>query len=557
MKISPATDKVGDWWKTAVLYQIYPRSFQDSNGDGVGDLRGIFDRLPYIADLGFTAIWISPFFESPMQDFGYDVSNHRAIDPLFGSLDDFDALVERAHAVGLQVLIDLVLSHVSDQHAWFSASREARGAAYEECFVWADPAPDGGPPNNWLSVFGGPAWTFEPARNQYYLHNFLSSQPDLNYHNEVVQAEALDIAKFWLDRGVDGFRIDTVNFLFHDRQLRDNPKASKVDTESVTADNPYGHYEHVYDKNRPEVPLFLERFRGVLNRYGQKLALGEVGEGAEKAVKIMKSYQAPGRLHLSYTFDLLSDVFTAAHFRDFIINDVTVGGDLWRCLAFSNHDVMRSASRFSDASSTRVQIAKLSTALLLSLRGTPCVYQGEELGLTEADIPYERLQDPYGKHFWPEFKGRDGCRTPMPWNTDAEAGFTDEAVVPWLPIPAEHVATSVTAQCDDPDSPLAHIRHFLHVRRECGAFTSERMHLLDGPDGLLVFERGSGASSILCVFNLSAETLAYVLPTQWVDSIILLSAGSVMRDGTHERSTYAPWSYAIWSLGDRPGALVS
>ena len=230
------------WWKTAVLYQIYPRSYQDSNGDGVGDLQGITARLPYIAELGATAIWISPFFESPMEDFGYDVTDHRAVDPLFGTVDDFETLVQRAHELGLKVLIDVVLSHVSDQHPWFAEARQKPGSRYEDCFVWAEPAADGGPPNNWLSVFGGPAWTFEPNRGQYYLHNFLSSQPDLNFHHEPVAEEALSVVKFWLDRGVDGFRLDTVNFYFHDKELRDNPPASFIDTASVNADNPYGHF---------------------------------------------------------------------------------------------------------------------------------------------------------------------------------------------------------------------------------------------------------------------------------------------------------------------------
>jgi alpha-glucosidase len=534
------------WWKTAVIYQVYPRSYQDSSGDGVGDLAGITERLPYIADLGATAIWISPFFKSPMEDFGYDVTDHCAVDPLFGTIEDFERLITRAHELGLKILIDLVLSHVSEQHAWFESARQHIGAEWEECFVWASPAEDGGPPNNWLSVFGGPAWTFEPRRGQYYLHNFLTSQPDLNFHHPRVQEDALSIVKFWLERGVDGFRLDTVNFYFHDQELRDNPKAAYIDTDSVNADNPYGHFEHVYDKNRPEVPAFLERLRTLLDSYGERIALGEVGAGAGKAIQIMAEYQAPDRLHLSYAFDLLSDTFTAEHFRRFIHNDASVGGGFWRCVSFSNHDVMRTASRFGQNEATRSQVVHLSNALLLSLRGTPCIYQGEELGLTEVDIPFELLQDPYGKNFWPEFKGRDGCRTPMPWTSAQNADFTADDVKPWLPIPVEHRRVSVQTQQDDPSSALEKTKALIALRHRLPGFVSEITMLRDSPKDMLVFERGAGSDALLFVFNLSPEEISFDIPDAWVSGSLLLSSVAGTRYSAGSSNVFTPWSFQIW-----------
>ena len=534
------------WWKSAVLYQIYPRSFMDSNGDGIGDLAGITARLPYVADLGATAIWISPFFKSPMEDFGYDVSDHRAVDPLFGSLDDFDSLIAKAHDLGLKVLIDVVLSHVSEQHPWFESARQGKGSDYEDCFVWAEPGPDGGPPNNWLSVFGGPAWTFEPNRGQYYLHNFLASQPDLNFHHKPVADEALSVVEFWLERGVDGFRLDTVNFYFHDEGLRNNPPATFIDTASVNADNPYGHFEHVYDKNRPEVPAFLERLRELLDGYGERIALGEVGEGAAKAVAIMSEYQAPGRLHLSYAFDLLSDTFTAEHFRAFIENDERIGGGLWRCVSFSNHDVARSGSRFSPGAEVSPDVVYLSNALLLSLRGTPCMYEGEELGLPEAEIPYERLQDPYGKNFWPEFKGRDGCRTPVPWDDSRGAGFTDDTAEPWLPIPNSHRALSVKNQQGDAASTLERTRTLLALRKAQPAFTSDSLQLLEAPAGVLMFERGDDEERLLFIFNLTAQEQCIALPTNWSKlTSLLCSAGRSGYDGGSTKM-YLPWSFEVF-----------
>ncbi len=544
----PIADRSNDWWKNGVIYQIYPRSFQDGNGDGIGDLQGILSRLPYLKQLGITAIWISPFFKSPMKDFGYDVEDHREVDPLFGTLENFDSLIAEAHKVGIRIMIDLVLSHTAETHPWFESARATKGSEWEDCFVWADPNEDGGPPNNWLSIFGGSAWTFEPKRNQYYLHNFLESQPDLNFHNPVVHQEALAIAKWWLDRGVDGFRLDTVNFYFHDQALRDNPMALHPDEQVVQADNPYSKQDHIHDKNQPQVCDFLTDLGELMSNYPGSIALGEVGAVEEKARNLMQQYQQPGRLQLCYTFDLLAPKFTADHFRRILSKDASDASDVWRCLAFSNHDVKRTATRLNQTGATSEVIASSAMALLLSLRCTPCIYQGEELGLTEADIPYEQLVDPYGIAFWPQFKGRDGCRTPMPWHSEKDqAGFTNSVQTPWLPIPKSHKASAVNVQNDDPNSLLHETRALIALHRTEPAFHSPRIHVVDSPKDMLVFERGTGDNAILCIFNLSAQTLAYELPAKWRRASIRKRSRGIDSETDQPTSRYEPWSWRFLS----------
>lgn len=318
------------WWRGAVIYQIYPRSFLDTNGDGVGDLPGIIERLGYIASLGVDAIWVSPFFRSPMADFGYDIADQRDVDPLFGTLDDFDRLLARAHALGLKVMIDQVFSHTSDQHAWFRESRQSRDNPRADWYVWADAREDGTPPNNWLSIFGGVAWKWEPRRRQYYLHNFLSSQPDLNFHNPAVQQATLDYVKFWLDRGVDGFRLDSINFCFHDAQLRDNP--AKPESERVgrgfSPDNPYAFQYHYYNNTRPENVGFLERLRALLDQYPGAVTLGEIS--SEDSLATTAEYTAPGRLHMGYSFELLVDDYSAGYIRATVEKLEATMRDGWR-----------------------------------------------------------------------------------------------------------------------------------------------------------------------------------------------------------------------------------
>ncbi|MEM9970115.1 MAG: alpha-glucosidase family protein [Pseudomonadota bacterium] len=507
---APALAKDPDWWRGAVIYQIYPRSYQDSNGDGIGDLSGIIARLPHVASLGVDAIWISPFFTSPMLDFGYDVSDYRDVDPMFGSLGDFDALIGRAHELGLRVMIDLVLSHTSDQHPWFKESRCSRDNAKADWYVWGDAKPDGSPPNNWLSIFGGPAWEWDGQRMQYYLHNFLKEQPDLNFHNMDVQQELLDVARFWLERGVDGFRLDTVNFYVHDKELRDNPPLDKggKDSEIAPSVNPYTFQNHVYDKSRPENLDFLKRLRDVMNEFDAITSVGEVGDD-QQGLEIQAAYtEGTERLHMCYGFEFLSNPFpTGERVAKVIENFNTVAADSWACWAFSNHDVPRHTSRWNLSPDAH----RLYTALLLSLRGTACLYQGEELGLTEAYVAYEDLQDPYGKRFWPKFKGRDGCRTPMPWSQDLiNGGFSDAK--PWLPVAMEHVHSAAEAQAIDDTSMLNFYRAMIAFRKDYPALLKGDFELVEATDRFMSFERRHGNVRLLCAFNMSDEPHALTLP---------------------------------------------
>lgn len=517
MIASPQTMEApdADWWRGAVIYQIYPRSYQDSNGDGVGDLKGITARLPHIAALGADAIWISPFFPSPMKDFGYDVSNYADVDPMFGTLSDFDALIAEAHRLKIKVMIDLVISHSSDQHAWFIESRSSRVNPKAEWYVWADPKPDGTPPNNWLSIFGGSAWAWDPTRMQYYLHNFLTSQPDLNLHNAEVQDALLDVVRFWLKRGVDGFRLDTINFYFHDKELRNNPSLAPERRNASTAPavNPYNFQEHIYDKNRPENLEFLKRFRAVLNEFPAIAAVGEVGD-SQRGLEIVGEYTSGGdKMQMCYAFEFLApDALTPVRVAEVQKEFAAAAPEGWACWAFSNHDVVRHVSRWGADVMDREAYAKLLSAILLTQRGSVCIYQGEELGLTEADIAFADLQDPYGIQFWPEFKGRDGCRTPMVWDDHAvQAGFST-ADKTWLPIPVEHQLRAVNVQQGVETSVMEHYRRFLAFRREHPAFAKGEIAFLAPTESLLGYTRSFGNETLLCLFNMSADAIDADLP---------------------------------------------
>lgn len=500
-----------EWWRGCVIYQIYPRSFCDSNGDGIGDLAGITARLDHVADLGVDAVWLSPFLESPQDDFGYDVSSYRAVDPMFGTMEDLEALLDRAHELGLKVIMDHVLSHTSEQHPWFQDSRQSRDSDRANWYVWADPRPDGTPPNNWLAVFGGSAWQWEPRRQQYYLHNFLTSQPDLNFHEPAVRAQLLEEVEFWLQKGVDGFRLDAVNFYVHDPELRDNPvwPADQPRTDTVPRSNPYAYQRHLYDKTRPENIEFLRELRRVLNRYPGAVAIGEIM--TEYAPEVMGQYTSGGdTLHMAYTFDLLGEQHSVAYIRGVIENVQASIGDGWPCWSLSNHDVIRVATRWGNGDAGSPELAKVLMAMLLSLSGSVCVYQGEELGLPQAEVPYDRLQDPYGRTFWPEYKGRDGCRTPMPWTADApHAGFS--TVEPWLPIPQEHRARAVSEQEADPTSVLHAYRRFLRWRRATPALRFGDIEFVDAAEPVVAFVRTHEDERVLAAFNLGAEPVQFTV----------------------------------------------
>jgi alpha-glucosidase len=499
-----------DWWRGGVIYQIYPRSFQDSNGDGIGDLAGIIQRLPYVASLGVDAVWISPFFRSPMLDFGYDISDYRDVDPMFGSLGDFDALIQRAHELGLRVMIDLVLSHTSDQHRWFKESRSSRDNPKADWYVWADAKPDGTAPNNWLSIFGGPAWEWDGERQQYYMHNFLKEQPDLNFHSPEVQNEILDMARFWLDRGVDGFRFDTINFYFHDEDLRDNPVLPVEQRDYSTAPevNPYNWQDHLYDKSRPENLRFLERMRALMDDYPAIGSVGEVGD-AQRSTEVVGAYTSGRRIHMCYAFEFLSgsEPPDGSRIAEVLRRFAAGAPEGWACWAFSNHDVERHASRWRLGDPQ----VRLYLAVLLSMRGSVCLYQGEELGLTEAYVPFEDLRDPYGIRFWPKFRGRDGCRTPMPWTSDMTfAGFSDTK--PWLPIAVDHKARAVDMQEADPGSILAFYRRMLAFRRRHPALAKGSLTLGPTATEYVSFLRSDGDETLFCAFNLSDSGQTVTLP---------------------------------------------
>jgi alpha-glucosidase len=490
-----------EWWRGAVIYQIYPRSFLDTNGDGIGDLPGITARLPYIADLGVDAIWICPFYVSPQKDFGYDVADYCAVDPVYGNLADFDALVVRAHELGLRVIIDQVWSHTSDEHGWFRASRAHRTGAYADWYVWADPSPDGTPPNNWLSVFGGSAWTWEPRRRQYYLHHFLPSQPQLNLRNEHVLGALGRIARFWLNRGVDGFRIDAVDFMLHDPLLRSNPAVPPPQGEMPV--RLFRLQQHRFDMLQPGVVELAELLRRLIDRYFPGVAtLGEVSS-EDGAIGRIGHYTGAGRLHMAYTLGLMKRPFSRELFLD-VIAESAGQDDGWMCWTFSNHDVERAASRWSGGKPSD-RFSRLLMVLLLTMRGSVCMYQGEELGLPEARLNFEDLRDPYGKSFFPEFRGRDGSRTPIPWAAGGhQAGFTS-AVRPWLPIPDDHRARAVDVQTADPASLLNDWRRFLGWRKTQSALRTGGIRLLETAAPIVAFERFNHEQRLLVVLNFDGK----------------------------------------------------
>ena len=486
------------WWRGAVIYHIYLRSFLDSNDDGIGDLIGACAKLDHIASLGVDAVWLSPFFTSPMDDFGYDVSDYCDVDPTFGTLEDFDAIIKKAHDLGLKIIIDQVYSHSSDQHPWFNESRQNQTNPKADWYVWADPKPDGSPPNNWQSVFGGGAWEWDSRRQQYYLHNFLVSQPDLNLHHPDVQDALLGVTKFWLDRGVDGFRLDALNFAMHDPTLRDNPPAPH-DGRALT--RPFDYQLHTYNQSHRDIPDFLEKIRKVINQYGEIFTVAEVT--GPTPIDEMKAFTANNnRLNSAYDFSFLyADKITDDHTRKCLSAWGNTQGEGWPSWAFSNHDAPRAVSRWAKEES-REQAAKLYLMVLMSLRGNPFLYQGEELGLPQAAVPFEALQDPEAIANWPLTLGRDGARTPFPWEaTKSHAGFTN--ATPWLPLDERHLNLSVETQETNDHSVLNFTRRLIALRKESQALRCGDVSFLENSNGLLAFDRHFENETAHCVFNLS------------------------------------------------------
>jgi alpha-glucosidase len=556
-----------DWWRGATLYQIYPRSFADSNGDGVGDLPGITARLPYVASLGVDGIWLSPFFPSPMRDFGYDVSDHLGVDPLFGTVQDLDDLIATAHGLGLKVLIDQVWSHTAAEHPWFQESRASRDNPKADWYVWADARPDGSPPNNWQSWMGGPAWRWEPRRRQYHLHNFLPQMPDLNFHCPAVQDAVLDIARTWLERGVDGFRLDTANLYVHSRGLEDNPPLP----EGRRGDSPVLMQEHRYNADQPETLVFLERLRALMDRYPGRMAVAEVG-GADPVPTMVAYTRGRERLHTAYSFAFLGDRPDAAQvLRHLAPWSHGEGATAWPSWAFSNHDAVRVASRWAGRAGGAFAFGQAAggdadvtvggaagpgpitwMALLMALRGTLFLYQGEELGLTQSVLAFEDLRDPFGIAHWPGNPGRDGCRTPFPWSGRApQAGFSG-SVDTWLPCDPAHAARAVDVQSGDPASTLAATRRLIALRKAHAALRHGRLEPLVADGDVLVLAMrpdGGPGPGLLCAVNLGGAPVAVALPAM-PGPTLFQHAGAVL-DG---QALHLPPGAALWALLDAPGA---
>ncbi len=480
------------WWQRAVIYHIYPRSFADSNHDGVGDLEGIRRKLDYLVWLGVDAIWLSPIFPSPMADFGYDISDYYDIDPLFGTLDDFDRLLADAHARGLKVILDFVPNHTSDQHPWFREARSARDHPRRSWYVWADPAPDGGPPNNWLSVFGGSAWEFDPATGQYYLHTFLKEQPDLNWRNPEVRAAMFDVLRFWFARGVDGFRIDALRFLVKDAALRDNPPNPDYTPDQL----PFKELLPTYSADQYELHEIVAAMRHVADSFGERVLIGEMYIPIDRLVTFY-GCRHERELHLPFNFQLLLIPWTARHVAAAIDTyEGLLGPDDWPNWVLSNHDHPRVATRIGEAQ------ARVAAMLLLTLRGTPTVYYGDELGLPDVPIPPERRQDPLERTIGPG-AGRDPCRTPMPWEPGPFAGFS--TVDPWLPLNPDSETRNVAVQRDDPRSMLRLYRELLVLRRAEPALAIGDYRPLGVTADLLAYERALAGRRLAIVLNFSGH----------------------------------------------------
>ncbi|MBX7200740.1 MAG: DUF3459 domain-containing protein [Rhodospirillaceae bacterium] len=489
------------WWQRATVYQIYPRSFQDSNGDGIGDLAGVTQRLDYLVWLGIDAIWLSPFYPSPMADFGYDVADYCDVDPVFGTLADFDRLVSEAHARGLKVIVDFVPNHTSEAHPWFVESRGNRGNPKRDWFVWRDPAPDGGPPTNWLSEFGGPAWTKDAATGQYYYHAYLPQQPDLNWRNPAVRAAMQDALRFWLERGVDGFRLDTIHHLFEDEGLRDNPPNPFFKDGMA----PTLRFDRVHQVDQPEVQDVLREWRALMDSYAgtdgsrARILIGEAYLPLEKIMAYYGDAQEKGMsgVHLPFNFQLIGAPWDAGVLADLISRYESLlppGG--WPNWVLGNHDRSRVASRFGP------EAAPLAAMLLLTLRGTPTLYYGDELGLTDVPVPPEMIQDPWEKRVPGFGLGRDPVRSPMPWDTGAGAGFTTGT--PWLPLNADHATRNVAAMRAEKSNLLHLTRDLLALRKIEPALHDGAYGPIESRGGILIYERVHGARRLLVVLNMSA-----------------------------------------------------
>ena len=494
------------WWQRGVVYQIYPRSFMDSNADGIGDLNGIIQKLDYLNDgtensLGVNAIWLSPFYPSPMKDFGYDVADYCGVDPMFGDLATFDRLVAEAHRRGMKIIIDYVPNHTSDQHPWFLESRSSRDNPKRDWYIWRDPKPDGSPPNNWGSFFGGPAWTLDEKTGQYYMHQFVKEQPELNWRNPEVQDAMLDVLRFWMDRGVNGFRMDVIALLIKDAQLRDNPLNPHADP-SLPENDLRGRQFSVYTEDQDEVHEIIKAIRRLLDQYDDRCGIGELWGGMDRWVKYFG--ESGDELHMPFNFRLMWMPWSATAMRACVDEmEKALPSFAWPNYVLGNHDQWRLATRFGGQAQ-----ARLAAMLLLTLRGTPTIYYGDELGMENGKIPPEKIQDPQGLNLGAE-RTRDVARTPMEWDDAPYAGFS--SVEPWLPVSEGYEARCVASQSDDPASMLNFYRRMLWLRRSSGALNSGSYCPLDvnssaeGESDCYVYLREVRGERKLVVLNFGSQ----------------------------------------------------
>jgi len=488
------------WWRDGIIYQIYPRSYADSNNDGIGDLQGIIGKLDYLQSLKIDAIWLSPIFPSPDTDFGYDVANYRDIDPKFGTMEDFKQLIEEAKVRGIHIILDLVLNHTSDQHPWFLESKKSKDNPYHDWYIWQDPKPNGDPPNNWQAIFGGSAWEYNPELDQYYYHMFYKEQPDLNWRNPRIRQEMLSIFPYWLDKGVDGFRLDVFNAYYKDAFLRDNPSKFGI--------RAFDRQEHIYDVSQPEMIPLLKDIRSILDQYDESYAVGETFlANPDETAK----YCGEDKLHSAFNFDFAENRWHPKRFLTSVTKWYQVlPRDAWPNNFLSNHDMTRTASRYCFDEDDRR--AKVAAAMLLTVKGTPFIYYGEEIGMR--DIPIRKksdVKDPIGKTFWPFFKGRDGCRSPMQWNDEVNAGFSEAE--PWLPVNENFHQRNVQSQANDPNAILNLFKNLTSIRKNEPALQhGEFIPLVSNPKHILAYIRKYEKEQIAVILNFTSRELNFDLP---------------------------------------------
>jgi len=498
------------WWRHGVFYQIYPRSFQDSNGDGVGDIRGIVDRLPYLQALGTDAIWLSPIFPSPMADFGYDISDYTGIDPLFGTMDDFDALVDAAQVAGLKIILDLVPNHTSDQHPWFVESRASRDNPRRDWYLWRDPAADGGPPNNWLSEFGGSAWEYDAETGQYYYHAFLAQQPDLNWRNREVREAVYDAMRFWLRKGVDGFRVDVIWHLIKDAAFRDNPPNPNF----REGRPPHERFMTQYSTDQPEVHEVIAEMRRVIDEFGSRVLIGEVYLPLHRLVAYYGNDLAGAQM--PFNFALLSTLWSARSIEKIVADyERALPAGAWPNWVLGNHDRPRVASRVGP------EQARVAAMLLLTLRGTPTLYYGDEIGMHQVAIAPAQVRDPFEKNVRGIGVGRDGCRTPMQWSAAPHGGFS--TAVPWLPLPDDFVHENVVNLDADSRSILSLYKALIDLRRKCPPLVSGDYVPIAAEGDLLLYRRQHEGRAVVIALNLAAEPVSMASDAAGLDGEVLVS----------------------------------